>query len=129
MEIEYSSTNRGLEFDDLERRKELLSKYKFSVITEGEFGEFDNLHKWIEKNINENGLEVICYGKTGYDFGFVEFFVSEKEQEEKLRNVIPNIFTTYPTARICKSEGYDITIDYDRSNKDAVIFPAGYPEH
>ncbi len=107
MESEYKTDNVGLEVEDLEERKKLLEKYNYSVIVEGEHSEFENLEKWIEQNIAENGIENIYYGKTGYNFGFAEFFTNEKSHEENLNLVVPCIFTVYPNANpstiICKS--------------------------
>jgi hypothetical protein len=97
--FEYMQTvyggNRNLETDDLVEREKLLTKYKYSVI-EGEHMEYDNLHKWIMQNISSDSIKEIYYGKTDYDYGFVEFFFAEKTQEEKLRLTVPKIYTTYP---------------------------------
>lgn len=127
MQAEYNSGSRGLEPNDLEERKTLLSKYPYSAIVEGEHSEFDNLRKWIKEHIGENRIESIYYGKTGYDYGFAEFFVPEKTDEELLKLAIPDIYTIYPHAYpsrlICKSDGYGIDIPYDVSNENALIYP------
>lgn len=127
MQGEYDTSNRGIEIHDLNKRKRLLSKYKYSVIVEGEHNEFDSLDKWIKQNIDETSIENIYYGKTGYDYGFAEFFVTEKCIEEKLRFVIPNIYTiyrdAYPKREICKTNGYGVFNTYDSTNKEAVIYP------
>lgn len=130
--FEYMQTvyggDRDLEPDDLEERNKLLAKYKYSVIVEGEFMEFDNLHKWIKENIGLNSVEDIYYGKIDYDYGFAEFFISEKTHEEKLRLAVPNIYTiypaSYPTGKICKTDGSEIIIDYTLADRDAIIYPA-----
>ncbi|WP_146193354.1 hypothetical protein [Flavobacterium sediminis] len=127
MEVQYKTENEGLETEDLAERKKLLKKYLHSVIVEGEHSEFDNLEKWIKLNIDRNGLENIYYGKTGYNYGFAEYFLSEKEYQVKLKAIIPYIFTTYPNAcpssLICKSDGYNVTIEYDGFYKNAILFP------
>jgi len=131
MQAEYLTTSRGLEVEDLEERKKILERYRFSVIVEGNYDELSNLQKWIEQNLNKEIYDYIYYGKTEYDYGFVEYFVSEKEQEVKLKSIVPNIFTThtttypdgYPTMVICKSDGYGINIKYESSHKDGIVFP------
>ena len=128
MESEYKTENGGLEVDVLAERKKMIEKNKYSVIVEGEHNEFDNLEKWIRQNLNEHGLETIYYGKTGYDYGFAEYFANEKEHQEKLKFIIPNIFTVYPDAipsrLIRKSDGYDLTVEYDSSDRNAIVFSA-----
>lgn len=120
--------NRDLEPDDLEERNKLLAKCKYSVIVEGEHTEFDNLHKWIKQNLGLDSVENIYYGKTGYDYGFAEFFLEDKIHEESLREAIPNIYTTYafsyPSGGICKSDGSGVNIDYTPADKNAIIYPA-----
>lgn len=126
MESEYNSGNGGLYSSDLEERKKSLEKYTYSVIVEGEHSEFENLEKWIIQNISEDLFENIYYGKTGYNFGFAEYFINEKEHVEKLNFIVPCIYTVYPKAypsrKICKSESYEISVDYDSSDLNAIIF-------
>ncbi len=128
MESEYKTENGKLEVEYLEERTKMLSRFKYSVIIEGEHSEFDNLDKWIKQNINQNGIENIYYGKTGYDYGFAEYFTNEIESEKKLNIIVSNIYTTYPDASpsrlICRSNGYDLTVEYSSSNINAIIFPA-----
>lgn len=127
MESEYKTTRRGLESDDLEERKLLLDKYKFSIIVEGEYSEIDNLENWIGQNIREDHFESIYYGKTTYNYGFVEYFFSDKEFGRKLKFIVPNIFTIYPNAypsqKILKTDGCDNILEFNSSNKDAIILP------
>jgi hypothetical protein len=85
---------RGLEHSDLQKREKLLAEYKYSVIVECGHMEYDNLNKWMKQNIQTGPFKEIYYGKTDYDYGFVEFFLTEKIQEEKLRLAVPNIYTT-----------------------------------
>lgn len=127
MQTQYGG-NRGLELDDLEERKKLLTEYKYSVIVECGHMEYDNLHKWIKQNIQTDPIKEIHYGKIDYDYGFVEFFLPEKIQETKLRLTVPNIYTTYPFSnppgRILKSDGSDKDIEYDPNDKVAIVYPA-----
>jgi hypothetical protein len=118
---------RGLEVDDLQERKILRAKYKFSIIVIGDYSELDNLENWSRQNIRKNDFENIYYGKTEYNYGFAEYFVNEKELEERLKFIIPNIFTIYPNANpsqeISRTEGYDIILKYDSSNENGIVLP------
>jgi hypothetical protein len=120
--------NRDLEDNDLQERKKLLSKYKYSVIVECGHMELDNLMRWIEENLQTEPVKNIYYGKIAYDYGFVEFFFLEKIKEEKLRQVVPNIYTTYPfshpSGKILKSDGYDKDIEYNPIDQNAIVYPA-----
>ena len=118
--------NRDLEPDDLQEREKLLTEFKYSVIVECEHMEYDNLHKWIKQNIQTEPIKEIYYGKTDYNYGFVEFFLTEKMQEENLRLTVPNIYTTYPfsnpSGKICKSDGSDNEIEYTPRDKNAIVY-------
>jgi hypothetical protein len=120
--------NNDLAPQDLEERKKLLSEYRYSAIVECDHLEYDNLQKWLKKNIQSGAVKEIYYGKIDYDYGFVEFFFLEKLQVEKLRIAIPNIYTTYPNSnkpgRIIKSDGSDKVIEYDPNDKEAIVYPA-----
>jgi hypothetical protein len=116
--------NRDLESDDLEERKELLTKYKYSVIIEGSHVEFDNLNAWIKQNISADPLKEIYYGKTDYDYGFAEYFIDEKIHEEKLKFAVKNIYTTWGNDTISKSDGSSISdVPYSPDDKDAIVYP------
>lgn len=126
--FEYMQTvyggNRDLEPDDLEERNKLLINYKYSVIVEGAHMEFDNLNTWIKQNISTDPIKEIYYGKTDYDYGFAEFFIDEKTDEEKLRFAVQNIYTTWHNGTISKSDGgsiVDVSCSY--GDKDAIVYP------
>jgi len=125
MQTVYSG-NRDLEIEDLEERKNLLVKYKYTVIIECEHLEYDNLQKWIKQNLQIDTFKEIYYGKIAYNYGFVEFFLLEKVQEEKMRLVVPNIYTTYPFSnppgKICKSDGSETDIEYTPTDKNAIVY-------
>lgn len=120
--------NRYLEPDDLEQREKILVHYPYSVIVEGEHNEFDNLRKWIERNISKDGLNEIYYGKIDYDYGFAEFFLSDQSLAEKLTLVVPNIYTTYPHStlpgKICKSDGTKKWIINTPEDLSAIVYPS-----
>jgi hypothetical protein len=116
--------NNNLDSDQLKGRKKFLQDY-YSVIVEGTFLEFETLNNWIRKNISNDGFENYFYGKTDYDFGFTEFFVSNMQDAEKLKYVVPFIFTLYPNAYpksiICRSDGSNEQIIFDPSDKNAIV--------
>jgi len=126
MLIEYNITD--LDSDDKKEREKTLSKLKYSVIVEGEWTEFDNLDKWVKNNLNIDTITDLFYGKTDYDYGFREIFFEREECATKLTNVIPNIYTIYPKSNIpndiCKSDGYQKSVNYDPVFKDAIVFHA-----
>jgi hypothetical protein len=109
--------------DELERN-EMLPKYKCSLIIEGSYMEFDNLHKWINKNIGADG-ETLYYSKTGYDFCFIEIFSNNIDYIFKINDVVPRIYTTYPNAHpkplTERSVGYDKHVSYKEGDKDAIV--------
>ena len=120
------SRNRDLEPDDLKEREKLLTEYKYSLIVECGHMEYDNLHKWIKQHIKTDPVKEIYYGKSDYDYGFVEFFLAEKIHAENLRLAVPNIYTTYPFSnppgKLCKSDGIDNDIEYTPTDKNAIVY-------
>ncbi len=103
--LTFYSNNRGLEPADLEKRKNLLAKYKYSVIIEGSHLEFDNLERWIKQNISVDPLEEINFGKTDYNYGFAEYFVKEEAQEAHLKFAVEHIYTTWGNGAVFKTNG------------------------
>jgi hypothetical protein len=109
---------------DRSERNELLKQFKYSVIIEGSHIEFDNLNTWLKQNVSEHPLKEIFYGKIDYDYGFAEFFVNEKIEEEKLKFAAKNIYTTWANATISKSDGSWISdVPYSPDDKDAIVYP------
>lgn len=78
MEIVYKTHSLGLDDDNLESRLELIKKFPFSVVIEGDFVEFDNLDKWVKMHFYSNMFTSIYYGKTDYNFGYAEYFFKKK---------------------------------------------------
>ncbi len=102
---------RSLDIDDIRERMRLLSELKYSIIIELSWLEFESLEKWIKENLFESATNEIWYGKTGYDFGFVELFFNIEEDRNKLQNEIPNIYTL-SSNESWKSDGYDNIITF-----------------
>ncbi|MNU99118.1 hypothetical protein D3C71_892420 [compost metagenome] len=128
LESAYQQTSQGLDKDDLNERSAFLKTHPYSVIIEGEYSEFENLNQWISKQINNDSKwKHIYFGKTDYDFGFVEYFLTKEKDMLQLKEIVPFIFTTYPLSlvpnTICRSNGYNLQIDYDSSMEDALIYP------
>lgn len=126
LEEAYKDTVRGIDPDDIEKRNVLLVKYASSVIVEGVWFELKNLEKWAKENLHETLVDQVWYGKTGYDFGFVEYFFNDQVNAEKFAAVISKIYTTYPNSyppgEICRSEGYDKHILYDPADLTAIVY-------
>lgn len=101
---------RPIDKDDFEERERLLSTYKYSVIFEGDFMEFDNVEKWLKDELSIEANNYIFYGKLDYDYGFFEFFFSSEILANKLTNILPDIFTKYPNGSTMKSDGLDNNI-------------------
>ena len=97
---------QGVEIYDMTERDNILQKNKYTVIFEGDFLEFDNANEWINLNI-KNPTSWLFYGKIGYNYGFFEFFFESEEQAQKVEEIIPNIFTTYPNEKTSKTMGYN----------------------
>lgn len=122
--LTFYSNNRDLEPADLEKRKNLLAKYKYSVIIEGSHLELDNLERWINQNISVDPLEEIYFGKTDYNYGFAEYFVKEEAHEAHLKFAVEHIYTTWGNGAIFKTNGSDMPdIPYAANDKDAIVFP------
>ena len=114
-----------LESDDKMSRAERLSQHKYSIIVEGGFMEFDNLELWMKTNFRVHSADWLFYGKIGYDFGFAEYFFNEEAHALEAARAVPNVYTTFAywlrPNRICKSDGLDNWVDYDPTNKDAMV--------
>lgn len=127
LQAEYGKCSRGLDQDDLDQRDVFLATFPFSIIVEGGYLEIENLEKWIGQNLPVS-FESLYFGKTGYDFGFIEYFFPEEESSRKLEQIVPLIFTTYPLApnpnTVCRSIGYDSEEKYDPSIPGAMVYPA-----
>ena len=96
-----------LNLDDRDERMEMLSKYKFAVIFEGDFLELDNLQKWIHENITTSPLQYLFYGKLGYDYGFFELFFDRQEDAEKVSLTVPTLYTAFPNGKTLRTNGMD----------------------
>ena len=102
-----------IESDDLNERQEKLVTQKYSVIVEGNFFEYENAEKWIKANLNVVTINFIFYGKTGYDFGFMEYFFNTEFDSEQFKNKVPDIYTNFPDGSCSKSDGYHKYIDFN----------------
>lgn len=122
MLLEYGISE--LDPDDNIERREMLSRHKYTVILEGGFMEFDNLEKWIKMYLDKNAVVSLFYGKTGYDYGFAEYFFDDQKQALAATKAIPNIYTLYPGSykpnHIFKSDGYNTFVEYNADDKDAM---------
>ena len=101
-------------------------QHNYSIIIEGGWEELENLEKWIIQNMDKFQTAKIWYGKTNYDFGFVEYFLKNGDNANELSKVIPLIYTTYPHSNppglICKSDGENKRVLYNPEDTAAVVF-------
>ncbi|MBF4466104.1 hypothetical protein [Flavobacterium sp. LC2016-12] len=116
----------GNELDSYRNEREyLLSKYKHSIILEGEFTELENLEKWAKKNLNIETLESIYFNKTDYNYCFAEYFFSTESEALKMQDVIPKIFSTYANVysspRIFRTNGNGESIEYKSNMLNVII--------
>jgi hypothetical protein len=110
----------------LNERNDILLEYSYSVIVEGQYNEHDSLDSWIKQNFEVGTILNIWLSKTGYDYGFGEYFTKEKEIEEKLRTIIPNIYfeaRDWDTKNLhaTRSNGYGNYIN-SPTDKDAILY-------
>jgi hypothetical protein len=112
--IKEYQTARPVEQDDLDERKEILSRQCYSVIVEGGFLEFDNAEKWIKENLDIDALSSLFYGKLAYDFGFIEYFFDREADSERFKIAVTDIYTTYPNGMCFKSNGYDEQFAFEK---------------
>jgi hypothetical protein len=113
---EYDNLNIKLDLEDVNERKKMISEQRSSLIIEGAWIEFENVEKWIVNNLSEPAINIISYGKTGYDFGFMEYFFDKEEDKKRLENEIPNIYTLYPNGSYEKSDGYENAIKFKQED-------------
>jgi hypothetical protein len=115
-----------LVYDDSERTA-LLENLPFSVIVEGEWTELENLEKWISISLDRSEIKELFHVKTGYDFGFTEYFFADSISMEATIQAIPRIYTLYPHSltpeQACRSIGYESYEYHDSTDKTAIIFP------
>src|SRR5688572_9402401 len=115
-----------LDSDDQEQRAEKLKNFPFSVIVEGGHLELENLEKWMTFAFGNNTIESLYYGKTGYDFGFAEYFFRDSADMENTINTVPRIYTMYPHSltpnEARKSFGYENEVIHDPKDSTAIIF-------
>ncbi len=125
----YKELLRELELNELNidqpERNQMLQNGPFSIIIEAGHMELDSLNEWIRLNLNPNALKWLYYGKTGYDYGFIEYFGANKEDVLKTSKVIHRIFTVFsyssPPNQISRTDGYNNWIDYEVDDKDAIV--------
>ena len=115
-----------LELDDQFARTEILLKQPYSIIVEGGHMELENLERWIKLNIGDDKVIYLYYGKTGYDFGFAEYFFKDSIGASKTAGVVSNIYTLYPHSltpdKAFKSVGDDKEVERDLMDENSIVF-------
>jgi hypothetical protein len=95
------------------QREKYGSMFSRSVIIEGAFPEYDMAEKWLTENVGPKSGTTwrdIWFGKTGYDYGFWEFFFKEKDFYSKFLKEVPKFYGIGPKGK-WKTEGYNNFID------------------
>lgn len=119
---EYRSFEDDPGLDDIRSvRSEMIAVLPHSLIVEGSFLEWDNLERWLDRQFGpENGSvwKSVFYGKTGYDYGYWEFFFSSTIDLELLIKTIPTIYGQANGQGRFRSEGYDCLIDLPEESSD-----------
>lgn len=114
-----SLLNEGVE----ESRQTMLEKFPYSVLVEGLYVETDGLEKWIELNLGPDMIKTIFYIKSGYDYGFSEYFFASQSDAERVRNSVPHIYIQLEDAiGIFRTDGYETTLFLDPQDTDAIVF-------
>ncbi|MEM6803035.1 MAG: hypothetical protein AAF696_16640 [Bacteroidota bacterium] len=83
------------------------------------------MEEWIRLNLQLPDITYLYYAKIDYDYGCIEYFGSEAAQIDRLKIVIPNIYTLYPNSyppnAISKTHGVDQWIDYTPEDVEGII--------
>lgn len=119
---EYSSFEDDSGLEDIRSiRNEMIAVLPHSLIVEGSFLEWDNLERWLDRQFGPEVDSVwnsIFYGKTGYDYGYWEFFFSSTLDSELLIKTIPTIYGQAKGQSRFRTEGYDTLIDLPEESSD-----------
>ncbi len=129
MMSEYGITE--LDADHEISRDNALMVCPYTVIVEGDFMEFDNLNIWIGTYLGTDKLYSLFYYKTGYNFGFTEYFFTDGTDAIKVAEVVPHIYTRYPQPNppdlTIKSNGYNEQVAYDPQDQLAIVLESSFP--
>lgn len=123
---EYSKNNQ-LEKEFFPERTRIIKEMRFRVVTEGSCDELSMAVQWCLDNVGKrkdaigenynfrkldenspNGLWTeLWYGKTGYDYGFSEFFFQNENDLNNFVLQIPNFYATDSNGDKWKTNGVD----------------------
>lgn len=111
------------------KRKEMFEKYPFSVLVEGGYQETDGLEKWIAANIGADQINWLFHIKTGYDFGFTEFFFTDQQAAARVSHIVPHIYIKYdheddPFCSAFRTAGPEKQIKMDLQDPNAIVYDA-----
>lgn len=112
-----------------EKRKEMFEKYPFSVLLEGGYHETDGLEKWIKLNLGADQVNELFLIKTGYDYGFSEYFFADRLSAEKVTAIIPHIYIRYnheddPACGAFRTAGREKQVEVHPWDPNAIVFDA-----
>lgn len=91
----------------LSERDGLIFKYPFSVLVTADYTEIENAEKWCKDNVSQ--WTKLWYGKTDYDYGYMEFLFNKEEDKSKFKNIVEELVIEYQSGLRGKTvDGPDI---------------------
>jgi hypothetical protein len=110
-------SDRGPEvIETAAERENTLKSFPHSVIVESSFLEHDEAIRWGEIKFGvlsedtSGKWKELWYAKTGYDYGFWEFFFKDNDDCLAFEKEMPNFFATVDGKK-WRTEGVDTHID------------------
>lgn len=114
-----------LDPDDESERQEKLTTLPFSVIVEGSHDELESLEKWMGLTFDKEAVSYLYHGKTGYDFGFAEYFFDDVVKKSTIVDAVPRMYLVWPDPpkpdKVWRSLGYYDEEIADPNDKTAII--------
>lgn len=107
-ELENEYKNLGGIEKCYQERSKLIIKYPFSVLFTADYQEIENAEKWCTNNVSD--WTKLWYGKTDYDYGYIEFFFKIEEDKVKFEDIVEGLIIKYPSGLKGKTaDGPDIS--------------------
>lgn len=106
--------NYGNEWDkeDGIKRQKIIKSFPYPFIAEGVYLEYETASKWCLKKFGakEAKWTDLWYGKTGYDYGFWEFFFKNEQDAESFKKAVNDFYVETAKGK-WKTEGYNKYIE------------------
>jgi hypothetical protein len=102
-------------------REDALQRFSHSVIFQGDILEHDEAKKWCtaefgpENSDSKSGNWTwLFYSKTGYDYGFFEYFFSEENEKKKFEDIVESLAADYPNGQRLRTDGPGKVIEVEK---------------